>query len=71
MTKSPFEIFNLTKREQRVVIVIVLALLAATIVSRYREDRSPLSSPPSPISGPSPSPSAEEQDDQEVLDEAR
>ena len=44
MMKLPLEIFMLTKREQRVVIVIVMALLAGTIAMRYRDARSHVSS---------------------------
>jgi hypothetical protein len=39
------QIFALTKREQRVVIAIVLALLAGTIAMHYRGLRSDISPP--------------------------
>jgi hypothetical protein len=35
--KLPLEIFMLTKREQRIVIVIVMALLAGTMAKHYRD----------------------------------
>ena len=40
------EIFSLTKREQRIVIAIVLLLLAGTIALRYRDLRLNLPAPP-------------------------
>lgn len=43
--KVPWGIFMLTKREQRVIIVIVMALLAGTIAKHYRDARSHISSP--------------------------
>jgi len=43
--KNPFGIFVLTKREQRVVIVIMTVLLAATIAKRYRENRWHIATP--------------------------
>jgi hypothetical protein len=67
--KVPLEIFNLTKREQRVVILIMLGLLAIAIANHYREARSHISIPPtaSSISGsPIPSPA---EDDQATSDE--
>jgi hypothetical protein len=39
-------IFDLTKREQRVVIVIVLMLLIGTLAARYRNFPPQLPSPP-------------------------
>jgi hypothetical protein len=35
--KLPLEIFMLTKREQRLVIVIVMALLAGTVAKHHRD----------------------------------
>ncbi|PYL63805.1 MAG: hypothetical protein DMF25_09360 [Verrucomicrobia bacterium] len=57
-------IFILTKAEQRAVIVIVMALLAATIAKRFLEDRSPIPAPTSPSTHavPTPSPSHAEED---------
>jgi len=57
-------IFVLTKREQRAVIVIVMALLAATIATRFLEDRSriPASTTTSTHAVPAPSPSHAEED---------
>jgi hypothetical protein len=43
--KLPQHIFALSKPEQRVVIVILLALLAGTSVMRYREKRSHVPGP--------------------------
>lgn len=60
--KNPLGIFVLTKREQRVVIVIVMVLLAVTIAKRYRETRWHIA-PPTSTSVPaalSPSPPEEE-----------
>jgi len=42
--KLPLEIFMLTKREQRVVIVIVMALLAGTMAKHYRDAKLHVSS---------------------------
>jgi len=52
-------VFVLTKREQRAMIVIVMALLAATIATRFLEDRSriPASTTTSTHAVPAPSPS--------------
>ena len=43
--KTPQHIFALTKSEQRVVILILLALLAGTIAIHYREKQSHISTP--------------------------
>jgi hypothetical protein len=43
--KTPPHIFALTKSEQRVVILILLALLAGTIAMHYREKHSRISTP--------------------------
>jgi len=64
-------VFVLTKREQRIVIVIVMALLAATIAKHYRTNRSPISSPTptSTHATAAPAPSSAE-DEQATPDEA-
>jgi hypothetical protein len=53
-------IFVLTKNEQRVVIVVVMVLLAATIARHYRDNRSPIPATTSTTAHPTaaPSPSA-------------
>jgi hypothetical protein len=43
--KTPQHIFALTKSEQRVVILILLALLAGAIAMHYREKQSHVSTP--------------------------
>jgi hypothetical protein len=40
-------IFELTRREQRAVILIVIALVAAAAVKRYRNERAPVIAPKS------------------------
>jgi hypothetical protein len=62
--KLPLKIFMLTKREQRVVIVIVMALLAGTIAKHYRDAKLHTSSSAStPVNGKiSSSPSPAEED---------
>jgi len=62
--KLPLEIFMLTKREQRVVIVIVMALLAGAIAKHYRDAKSHVSSSASTtVNGKIPSsPSPAEED---------
>jgi hypothetical protein len=57
-------IFILTKAEQRAVIVILMALLAATIARRFLEDRSHIPAPTliSTHAAPTPSPSRAEED---------
>jgi hypothetical protein len=57
-------IFILTRAEQRAVIVIVMALLAATIARRFLEDRSPIpaSTSTSTHAVPTPSPAPAEED---------
>jgi hypothetical protein len=47
-------IFSLTKREQRVVIIIVLALLSGTMASHFRTLRSKVPAPPAVTATPSP-----------------
>lgn len=67
--KVPLEIFNLTKREQRVVILITLGLLVIAIANHYREARLHTSTSPTSSTVPaSPVPSAT-QDDRATLDE--
>ena len=46
-------IFGLTKNEQRVVIVVVMVLLAATLAKHFRNNRSPIPVTTSPSSTPS------------------
>jgi hypothetical protein len=57
-------IFVLTKNEQRVVIVVVMVLLAATIAKHYRDNHSPIpvtpSTPTQPTATPSPSAAGDE-----------
>jgi hypothetical protein len=57
-------IFILTRAEQRAVIVILMALLAATIARRFLEDRSHIPAPTSTSTHavPTPSPSHAEED---------
>ncbi len=57
-------IFILTRAEQRAVIVILMALLAATIARRFLEDRShiPASTSTSTHAVPTPSPAHAEED---------
>jgi len=43
--KTPQHIFALTKSEQRVVILILLALLVGAITMHYREKQSHISTP--------------------------
>ena len=50
------EMFLLTKREQRVVIIIVMALLVGAIAKHYYEAQSHSDSPGSPITQPMTSP---------------
>jgi hypothetical protein len=45
--KTPQHIFALTKGEQRVVILILLALLAVAVAMHYRERRSHITTPAS------------------------
>lgn len=62
--KSAFEIFVLTKREQRAVILIMMALLTATIANHYRDQQSEVISTESVAADPNatPSPNSEEDD---------
>jgi hypothetical protein len=52
-------VFVLTKREQRVVIVIMLVVVGATLARHYRRDRSHISAPTS-TSTPAPTPNGED-----------
>ena len=54
-------VFVLTKREQRVVIVIMLVVIGATLARHYRSDRSHVSKPTT-TSTPAPTPSAEDEE---------
>ncbi len=56
--------FSLSKREQRVVVLIVLALVAFALVKRYRETGTISFAPakPAPEMSPTPSPSDEYRD---------
>ena len=56
---TPQHIFALTKNEQRVVIVIVIALLAGTVTKRYRDVHSHL---PLPAATTAPSPALSDED---------
>jgi hypothetical protein len=56
--KSTFEIFVLTKREQRAVILIMMAMLAATIANHYRDRQSQVISARSTSAEPSITPSS-------------
>ena len=63
-------IFDLTKREQRLVIVIVTALVAATLAKHFWENRSqPL--PASSTSTPTSSPSVHAEEEQPDPDDSR
>jgi len=63
-------IFDLTKREQRLVIVIVTALVAATLAKHFWENRSqPL--PASSTSTPTNSPSIHAEEEQADPDDSR
>ena len=64
--KSGFEIFVLTKREQRAVILIMMALLAATIVNHYRDQPSKVISAGSTSTEPSVTPSSNSPDSEAV-----
>jgi hypothetical protein len=54
-------VFVLTKREQRVVVVIMLVVVGATLARHFRNNRSHISAPTS-ASTPAPTPNAEEED---------
>jgi hypothetical protein len=54
-------VFVLTKREQRVVIVIMLVVVGATLAKHYRSDDSRVSTPTT-TSTPAPTPSSEDED---------
>jgi hypothetical protein len=69
--KLPMEIFMLTKREQRVVIVIVMALLAGSIAKHYRDAKLHVSSSASTTAhGTVPSSPSPAEEDRVPLDEA-
>jgi hypothetical protein len=57
-------IFILTKNEQRVVIIVITVLLAATLAKHYRDNRSPIPATTStsmhPTAAPSPSAAEDE-----------
>jgi hypothetical protein len=70
--KLPLEIFTLTKREQRIIVVIVMALLAGAVAKHYHDTKShvPLSAPATPDGmAPLLSPSPPE-DEQASLEES-
>lgn len=55
--KNPLRIFELRKRDQRVIVVIMVILLVPTVIKRYRENRSHVAAPTTtstPASIPSP-----------------
>lgn len=54
--KSAFEIFVLTKREQRAIILIMMALVAAAIANRYHDQKSEVVSTRSTVADPSATP---------------
>jgi hypothetical protein len=62
--KLPQHIFALSKNEQRVIILILLALLAGAVANHYRQARSHISTPPAPTGEssvrPEPSPAEDE-----------
>ena len=62
--KLPLEIFMLTKREQRVVIVIVMALLAGTMAKHYRDAKLHTASPLPTTMQPTASPFASRPEDE-------
>jgi hypothetical protein len=61
--KTPQHIFALTKGEQRVVILILLALLAGAVAMRYRETRSHVTTPALAPAQPSASPEQDTSDE--------
>jgi len=62
--KTPQHIFALTKSEQRVVILILLALLAGAIAMHYREKQSHISNPARATTQPPVSPGASPTEDE-------
>jgi len=63
-------IFNLTKREQRIVILIVVALVVFAFAKHLRENKaSPL--PPRSTSMPTPSPMIHPEEEQSAPDDSR
>ena len=57
--RNLLRVFVLTKREQRVVIVIMLAVVVATLATHYLNNRAHISVP-TLTSTPAPTPSAED-----------
>ena len=62
--KSAFEIFVLTKREQRAVILIMMALLAAAIAHHYLDQQSEVVPARSTSAEPSLTPSSNSAEDE-------
>ena len=60
--KSAFGMFALTKREQRVVVVIVLALVLFALVKRYRDVGTIVPAPTTPLPETSATPSLTDKD---------
>jgi hypothetical protein len=60
-------IFVLTKNEQRVVIVFVMVLLAATLAKHYRDNRSPIPATTSTSSQPTAAPSPSSTEGEQAL----
>jgi hypothetical protein len=56
--KRAFGMFVLTKREQRVVVVIVLALVGIALARHYRDVGTIMTAPPSPSPQTSATPSS-------------
>jgi hypothetical protein len=62
--KSTLEIFVLTKREQRAVILIMMAILAATIANHYHNQQSEVVSARSTSAEPSATPYSDSPEDE-------
>ena len=62
--KSAFEIFVLTKREQRAIILIMMALVAAAITNHYRDHHSEVIPVRSTVADPSATPVSNSPEDQ-------
>ena len=60
--KSAFGMFVLTKHEQRVVVVIVLALVAFALVKRYRDVGTIVPAPTTPVPAMSATPPLSDED---------
>jgi len=60
-------IFVLTKNEQRVVIVVVMVLLAATLAKHYRDNRSRIPATTSTSTHPTAPPSPSSAEDEQAL----